>query len=527
MAESRLFLEGPFKADLRRPLPPADERRRWGRAARERVPRRQLGVWEPPQDRADPVETVSATAVRRQKALVPIRNTRMAASALAFYRGTAELMASDLATQPHTGLNVQLCGDAHLSNFGLYASRERTLVFDINDLDETSQGPWEWDLKRLTTSFVLAARENGVPEQAESAVREAALSYVYTLGQTANAGWLARRYQIVRAVPQDGQRRWDKETNAAIDGIVAKASGRTQRWTVERYAELRDGRLRLRLDPPLISAVSQRTQRLVASALNRYFSTLSAERRAFLYGYSVIDVAHKVVGVGSVGMYDYVVLLQGDGPDDHLLLQVKEAGPSAVKQALAERDIMDFGQRVVVGSWLLQAVSDPFLGWTSIGDRAFYVRQLKDMKGSVPTPSLSGPPLSAYAIICGLTLALAHSRAGDPHALLGYIGKGRTLADAMWAFSAPYADQAERDYQAFKAAVDGGRLPAAAPEVAGIATPKAAPLAKGRSGATGGRTPAKGKAAGSGPPKSRARDAQREAERAIARLARTPPPRKA
>ena len=207
MAESRLFLEGPFTADLRRPLPPLDERRLWARAARERVPRRRLGEWEPTQERADSVETVSATVVRRQKTLIPIRNARMAASALAFYRGTAELMASDLATQPHTGLNVQLCGDAHLSNFGLYASRERTLVFDINDLDETSQGPWEWDLKRLTTSFVLAARENGVPEQAESAVREATLSYVLTLGQTANAGWLARRYQIVRAVRRPGLRR--------------------------------------------------------------------------------------------------------------------------------------------------------------------------------------------------------------------------------------------------------------------------------------------------------------------------------
>ncbi len=468
MAQSRVFLSGPFKVDVRRALPPAEERRQEGRAVRERLPRARLGVWKAPEGRADPVETVSATAARRQKQLIPLRNARMAASAFTFYRGTAELMARDLATQPHTGLYVQLCGDAHLSNFGLYASRERVLVFDINDFDETGQGPWEWDVKRLATSFVLAARENGISKLAEDAVRRAVLSYVVTLEHAAGEGWLERRFHVVRAEPESGQRVWDERTNASIDAVVAKAKGRTQGWTVGKFTEVADGQLRLRLDPPVMTAVTQRVRNAVIAALNRYIGSLPVERRADLFGYHVIGVAHKVVGIGSVGTYDYVVLLEGDGPGDHLLLQVKESGPSAVKAALGDEHLLEHGERVVVGSWVMQAVSDPFLGWTSIGDRSFFVRQLKDMKGSVPTTQLTGPTLGAYAVICGHTLARAHARVGDPQRLLGYIGKGRALADAMWAFSSAYADQAERDYAAFKSAVDEGRLPVDAPALAAI-----------------------------------------------------------
>ncbi len=490
MAGSELFLKGPFKMDLRKAFAPPEERRERGRAARERVPRGELGGWAPSPGRPDPVDTVTATAAQRQQKLIPIRNARMAASAFAFYRGTAELMASDLASRPHTGLYVQLCGDAHLSNFGLYASPERTLVYDINDLDETSQGPWEWDLKRLATSFVLLARENGVPQLIEEALRTMVAGYVYAMMLAADEGWLERRRQLVRAEPEDGRRRFDPQTNAAIDRIVAKAKEHTQDWTVRRYTEVRDGELRLRLEPPLITPVPQRVHRSVAAALNRYLASLSFERRAFLLGYHLIDVAHKVVGVGSVGTYDYVALLEGDGPADHLLLQVKEAGPSAIKTALGEAHFLQHGERVVAGIRLLQAVSDPFLGWTSIGDRAFYVRQLKDMKGSIPTEVLVGPLLYAQAMVCGYTLGLAHARVGDPHLLLGYIGKGRAVADAISSFATAYADQAEQDYAAFKAAVDDGRLPVADPVEAGL-KPVAAGSAKATKAAAGGAKQAK------------------------------------
>jgi uncharacterized protein (DUF2252 family) len=506
MPESRVFLQGPFKIDFKKGWPSAEERRAAGLEARSQVSRRELGVWEPADEVRDPVDVVMAVAKPRQQRLIPLRTARMAVSPFTFYRGAAQLMATDLGTRPHTGIYAQLCGDAHLSNFGMYASRERTPVFDINDFDETGQGPWEWDLKRLAVSFVLAARENGIGAHAEKAVRETVKGYVAGLNEMASLGWLGRRYRMIRADQPivDGVV-WTEKTTQIVNAVVSKASKKTQAWTVAKYTEVVDGRIRLKMAPPVITPVSQRTAAAVTASLRSYIESLSVERRAYLVPYRVVDVAHKVVGVGSVGTYDYIVLLMGDGEHDELLLQVKEAEPSAVKTALGEKPLLANGERVVVGSWVMQGVSDPFLGWTELHGRGFYVRQLKDMKGSVDPAVLDEELLPSYGSRCGYTLGFAHSRAGDPDVILGYTGKGAALADALWEFSEAYADQTERDYGRFIEAIHDDRLTVAELEPAAAGKPAKAP--KGKPGKTKVKTtkvkPVKVKVAKSAKPKAK------------------------
>jgi uncharacterized protein (DUF2252 family) len=496
MPVSSVFLEGPYKVDFKKPWPSEAEQRAAGAEARTRLSRRTLGAWEPADEERDPVDVVMAVAASRQARLIPLRTARMAVSPFTFYRGAAQLMATDLGRHPHTGIYAQMCGDAHLSNFGIYASPERTPVFDINDFDETSQGPWCWDLKRLTTSFVLAARDNGQAGRSEEAVRTAAGAYVAALNEMAGLGWLERHHRMVRAdAPVARGVVWTGKMTAIVNQVVSKAVKRTQAWTVGKYTEVVDGAPRLRLDPPVITAVSRRTAAAVTASLRLYLESLSPERRAYLRGYHVVDVAHKVVGVGSVGTYDYIVLLMGDGMRDQLLLQVKEAELSAVKRALGEKPRLAYGERVVVGSWLMQGISDPFLGWTQLHGRSFYVRQLKDMKGSVDPARLTGSALVGYAYRCGYTLGLAHSRAGDPHYVLGYVGKGAALTDAMWRFSQAYADQTERDYGRFIAAIDDGRLKVAEPAPPAPEPPVKAPKAKAAKAKTGKAKAAKPKAA--------------------------------
>jgi len=295
----------------------------------------------------------------------------------------------------------------------------------------------------------------------------------------AGLGWLERRYRMIRAdAPVADGIVWTGKMTALVNQVVSKAARRTQAWTVGKYTEVADGVPRLRADPPVITAVSRRTAAVVTASLRCYLESLSVERRAYLAAYHVVDVAHKVVGVGSVGTYDYIVLLVGDGLHDELLLQVKEAEPSAVKTALGEKPVLANGERVVVGSWVMQGVSDPFLGWTELHGRSFYVRQLKDMKGSVDPGLLTGRALVGYAHRCGYTLGLAHSRAGDPDVTLGYVGKGAALADAMWEFSEAYADQTERNYGRFIEAIHEGRIKAAELEPAAPEATAPAPPAK-------------------------------------------------
>ena len=507
MTVSRVFLEGPYKVDFKRPWPREDERRAAGQAARTRVSHQALGRWEPADEERDPVEVVMAVAATRQARLKTLRTARMAVSPFTFYRGAAQLMANDLGTQPHTGIYAQLCGDAHLSNFGTYASRERTPVFDINDFDETGQGPWEWDLKRLAASFVLAARDNGIATHAEACVRRAVGGYVAGLNDMAALGWLDRRYRMIRAdrPVRDGIV-WTEETAKLVDRVVSKAAKKTQAWTVAKYTEVVDGVHRLRTAPPVVTPVSKSAAAAVTASLRGYLESLSVERRAYVAAYHVVDVAHKVVGVGSVGTYDYIVLLMGDGEHDELLLQVKEAEPSAVKTALGETSALTPGERVVVGSWVMQGVSDPFLGWTQLHGRSFYVRQLKDMKGSIDPAVLDKELLPAYARRCGYTLGLAHSRAGDPDTILGYVGEGAELADAMWELSEAYADQTERDFGRFTEAIREGRLKAAELEPAAPAPSVPAPAAK--------ATTAKGKVA-----KGKAKAAKTKAAKAETKAA--------
>jgi uncharacterized protein (DUF2252 family) len=476
MNVSRVFLEGPYKVDFKKPWPRDTDRRAAGLAAQARVSHAALGLWEQADEERDPVEVVMAVAATRQVRLKSLRTARMAVSPFTFYRGAAQLMANDLGSRPHTGIYTQLCGDAHLSNFGMYASRERTPVFDINDFDETGQGPWEWDLKRLTASFVLAARDNGSATHAAEAVRATVASYVAGLNEMAGLGWLERRYRMIRADrPVKDDLVWTESTANLVNKVVSKAAKKTQAWTVAKYTETVDGSPRLRTAPPVVTPVSKATAAAVTASLRGYLESLSVERRAYLVAYHVVDVAHKVVGVGSVGTYDYIVLLMGDGEHDELLLQVKEAEPSAVKTALGEPAQLAHGERVVVGSWVMQGVSDPFLGWTQLHGRSFYVRQLKDMKGSVDPAVLDEELLVAYGRRCGYTLALAHSRAGDPDVILGYVGEGAELADALWEFSEAYADQTERDYGRFIEAIRGGRIKAAALESAPSAVAAPAP----------------------------------------------------
>ena len=520
MPVSRVFLEGPYKVDFKKPWLPAAERHAAGLAARTRVSHEVLGTWQPADEDRDPVEVVMRVAATRQRRLIPLRTARMAVSPFTFYRGAAQLMANDLGTQPHTGIYTQLCGDAHLANFGMYASRERTPVFDINDFDETGQGPWEWDLKRLAASFVLAARDNGIATRAGDSVHAAVGSYIAGLRDMADLGWLDRRYKMIRADrPIRDDVVWTDRTARVMNKVVSKAAKKTQAWTVAKYTEVVDGVPRLRLAPPVITPVSQRMKAAVISCLRPYLESLSVERRAHLAAYHVVDVAHKVVGVGSVGTYDYIVLLMGDGDHDELLLQVKEAEESAVKTALGDPPRLAFGERVVVGSWVMQGISDPFLGWTQLHGRSFYVRQLKDMKGSVDPATLDKEFLPAYARRCGYTLGLAHARVGDPDVILGYVGEGAELAEAMWEFSEAYADQTERDYGRFLEAIREGRLKAAelTPAVVAPAAPPAATATPEEATAKAKAKPAKPKARRAKPEAGKAKPAKAKPATAKAR----------
>jgi uncharacterized protein (DUF2252 family) len=438
------------------------ERRERGRAARQSTPRSSHAVWKPAHDRPDLSVLLQEQAKTREPDLAPIRYARMMPSPFTFMRGSAIIMANDLGGTPNTGIQAQLCGDCHLSNFGLYASPERTLLFDLNDFDETLPGPWEWDLKRLATSMVVAGRDNGFGDSGcRRAAREAATSYRQRMAEYSEMGELETWYSRVSGDDVFGLISDSRTRKKAKKGLT-KARGRDSLQALSRLTRVVDGRRIFEDDPPLLVRVMENEIReQIDEILEMYRSTLQDDRLRLLDRYRFVDVARKVVGVGSVGTRDYVVLLEGRDEDDPLILQVKEAEPSVLEVHLPQSAYKHQGQRVVEGQRLMQAASDIFLGWLrGPAGRDFYWRQLRDMKGSVKVERTSPDELAIYASICGWALARAHARSGDRVQISAYLGKSERFDGAMVDFAVSYADQIERDHAALCAAVKSGKIAA-------------------------------------------------------------------
>jgi uncharacterized protein (DUF2252 family) len=446
-----------------------------GKAARGEVPRSAHSVFQPAAGRADPIELLESQARTRVPELVPIRYGRMLVSPFTFYRGAAKIMAHDLAATPRSGLNVQCCGDAHLSNFGTFASPERQLMFDINDFDETHPGPWEWDVKRLAVSMLIGARDNGfgVPDQ-DRIVLGTVTRYRTAMRDFASMNNLAVWYahleidQLLQERAADFKPAQVKRTQKVLD----KARTRDSMSAFSKLTTIVDGKPRIVDQSPLIVPLDvlvppdqiEPWSEELRSRLRAYRSTLEHDRRVLLEEFQLTDFARKVVGVGSVGTRAWIALMLGRDEQDPLFLQIKEAEESVLEEALGPSRYSNHGQRVVVGQRLMQAASDIFLGWvrTAAGldgqPRDFYVRQLRDWKGSVEIDQLRPEGMAVYGSLCGWTLARAHARSGDRIAMAAYLGSGASFDRAIVEFSRAYADQNERDYQQLVEAVKSGRI---------------------------------------------------------------------
>jgi uncharacterized protein (DUF2252 family) len=451
-------------ASLRHPAPPRAERYAVGRRLRKQAPRSSLGRWEPDDRRVDPVALMIAANEGRVTRLVPVRMGRMAASPFAFLRGAAGLMAEDFSRLPATGITPVICGDAHLGNFGFYASPERDLVFDLNDFDEAHPGAWEWDLRRLVTSVWVAGRHNGLPEeQCADAVRRCTQSYREHLAHLAEQPLLARSYERL-----DVDQLHTAATTAAarrqLERAAVKARRRTSDRALPRFTDERDGGRHLVEEPPLITRPDPAQYERIAAALDAYLHTLPQHWARILGGYRLVDVAHKVVGVGSVGLRAYIALCEGSSPDDMLFLQLKQARRSVVARFVHGESAWHAhqGERVVSYQQALQTVSDPLLGWTTVGDRQYYVRQFRDMKGAVLIDGIDADTLADYAGVCGLLLAKGHARTSGASMIAGYLGRGEKADAALCQFARHYADQTERDHATLLAAIERGVLPAEA-----------------------------------------------------------------
>ncbi|MEU9029464.1 DUF2252 domain-containing protein [Streptomyces sp. NPDC048383] len=435
------------------PPPSPEERARSGRARRKRLPRSEHAATPPPDSRPDPVALLAAQGADRLPELLPLRYSRMAAGPFPFLRGAVAVMTADLASTPHSGLVVQLCGDAHLLNFGLYASPERALLFDLNDFDETLPGPFEWDVKRLAASVAVASRDNGHGDKAaRRAAGAAAAAYRRNMRRLAGLGELAVWYERVdsaEVLPLVRRRHRERVASG-----LARARRRTSLQALDRLAEVVDGRLRIRFEPPLLEPVDSLDEAMVEQVFQEYRASLPEERRLLLDRFHVVDVARKVVGVGSVGTRCFVVLLTGRDDADPLFLQIKEAVPSVLEAPLGPSAHRHSGHRVVAGQRLLQAAADIFLGWaTGPEGRHFYWRQLRDMKGSADVAGMDPLMLEGYARLCGRTLARAHARTGDRCAIAGYLGAGDSFDEAVTRFALDYADLTLADHAALTAAL--------------------------------------------------------------------------
>ncbi|ASR36068.1 hypothetical protein BAY61_14840 [Prauserella marina] len=460
------------------------ERAARGKAARAVAPRSSHAEFARPEGAPSPLTLLAGQDETRVPELLPIRYARMAASAFTYFRGAALPMAADLARTPSTGLEVQVCGDAHLMNFGLFASPERRMVFDINDFDETLRGPWEWDVKRLAASLEIAARDNGYPAKRRTGIVVSAVAE-YRRAMREFSGWTALRVWYAHADVREIRAMYADKLGASrrenLKRDVRKAGARNNLGALRRFAHVREGRLCIAAEPPLIVPVDQLTgteaglaeggepgalTAMLGDILSSYRATLEPERRAVLDRYRYVDLARKVVGVGSVGTRCWMALLLGNDEHDPLFLQAKEAGPSVLERFVGPSRYRNAGKRVVVGQRLMQTVSDVFLGWVRAdsfdgGRRDFYFRQLRDGKGSADVESMTPKGMLAYGRLCGWTLARAHARTGDPVALAAYLGSGARFEEAIGEFARGYADQNERDHVALRERIASGSIAAA------------------------------------------------------------------
>jgi uncharacterized protein (DUF2252 family) len=456
------------------------ERVALGKAARAAAPRSSQAIHEPAPTRADPVALLEQQAESRVPELIAIRYGRMLVSPFTFYRGAAAIMTADLAATPNSGLTVQCCGDAHLSNFGVFASAERRLVFDLNDFDETLPGPWEWDVKRLATSMLIAARDNGfTAKQQERIVLATAAAYRRAMRDFATMSPLQVWYenlaieQTLRDVASGGGKVSAKQV-ARAKRTLAKAHTRDSMSALRKLTEIVDGRPQIvdqsPLIVPLVKLATEIGDDVILGELNRLFDlyrgSLAPDRRALLDEYELRDYARKVVGVGSVGTRAWITLLTARDDRDPLFLQIKEAQPSVLEASCGASEFPNHGQRVVVGQRLMQASSDILLGWLNVEagldgqPHDFYVRQLKDWKGSAIVEEMIPRGMAIYGGWCGWTLARAHARSGDRIAIAAYLGSGEQFDRALLEFSIAYAEQNDRDYAALTEAVESGRLTA-------------------------------------------------------------------
>ena len=438
--------------------PPPEIRRKAGRELRVDVPRASHAWWEPEAGRRDPIVVLQEQEAGRVAELLPLRHERMLASPFAFLRGAAAVMAADLARTPVTGLRVQACGDAHLLNFGFFATPERSLIFDVNDFDETLPAPFEWDVKRLAASILVAARGRGFSaEQCDVAARAATQAYRARLGESAQLGHLDNWY--ARLPAEDLLAVTRRAEARRLEGdVLQKARHATSLGALEKLTAVIDGQPRIVDSPPLIEHLPRSDEAYVPLVVGRYRESLPDDRRVLLDRYRIVDWARKVVGVGSVGTDDAIVLALGDSARDPLFLQVKQAEASVLEPFAGQSEYENQGQRVVCGQRLMQAASDIFLGWTQIAERHYYVRQLRDMKGSIPIEKLKPAELRDYARVCGAALARAHARSGDAVAIAAYLGQQDSFDRAIAQFAAAYADQTEQDHAALVAAARSGKV---------------------------------------------------------------------
>ena len=434
-----------------------------GKALRKVVPRKRLSDWPDANEDRDPVQLILDSHEGRLDWLIPVRVARMVTSPYGFLRGTAIVMAADVARLPATGITPVICGDAHLGNFGFYASPEGELVIDLNDFDEAHPGSWEWDLRRLVASIFVAGRENGASdEQCHSSVLACVAAYRDEVRFLAEQPLLMRSYNRLD-VGRLHETATEKSLREEIERSVKRARTRTSDRALPRFTAEHEGTRRIVEEPPLITRVSEQDAEAIAEGLDAYLLTLAPHWRRALGGYTLVDIAHKVVGVGSVGLRAYVALLEGSSSEDVVFLQLKQARRSVLAPYVHGESAWHAhqGQRVVEYQQALQTVSDPLLGWTTIGEHQYYVRQFRNMKGTIALDSIDAAALTDYAGIVGHLLAKGHARTSGASMIAGYAGVSDKLDQALASFAHAYADQTEADHAQLVAAVRKGRLPIA------------------------------------------------------------------